>query len=175
MLEQVRTQAQSSASESHNVPIQYSPIPAFYRIFFTIIDPIVASSGVLLNTLDPHRVLQSYSPYTQLPPRTETEFLLEVSSGFLLGIMLLQVFLLRAKPTDITVWKYVQGSDLIVDISMLSAVYRALASEGRLSLGNVRMDDWINIGVLVTVGSMRTAFLLGIGMGRKTGKTSKRK
>lgn len=152
-----------------------SPIPAFYRIFFTIIDPIIASSGVLLNTLDPNRVLQSYSPYAQLPSRTETKFLLEVSSGFLLGIMLLQVFLLRAKPADITVCKYVQGSDLIVDIVMLSAVYRALASEGRLALGTVRMDDWTNIVVLLTVGSIRTAFILGVGMGKTVGKTSKRK
>ena len=94
-------------------------IPSFYRVFFTIIDPLIAASGVVANILEPNTILRSYSPVAVIPPRTDTTVLLDTVAGFLSGTILLQTVLLRLRPSDIAVWKTLQMSILIVDLAML--------------------------------------------------------
>ncbi|KAL8907060.1 MAG: hypothetical protein Q9171_006007, partial [Xanthocarpia ochracea] len=79
-----------------------SRIPPFYRIFFTIIDPIITILGIYAQLLTPLTVLTSYTPTPHNPPGTETVLLLDTVAAFLAGLLILQVYLLRARPADMT-------------------------------------------------------------------------
>lgn len=65
--------------------------------------------GDFSNIITPTTMLNSYSPSFTSPPASETVVLLDTMAAFLVGPIFLQVFLLRAKPTDITVWRAVQA------------------------------------------------------------------
>jgi hypothetical protein len=85
-----------------------SSIPAVYRYFFTIIDPLMCIGGVLGNIFAPATILASYTAAPVLPPAIETTVMLDGMGGWFAGMGFLQVYLLRAKKDDLTVWKSVQ-------------------------------------------------------------------
>lgn len=148
-----------------------SSIPSFYRVWFTVIDPILSLFGVFGNLLTPTVILNSYSPFYASPPTTETIFLLDTTAGFLAGLTFLQVVLLRAKPTDVTVWRALQASIVLVDIGMLAGLVRVLSAEGRADWKVWRVQEWTNMGITAAVLIIRAAFLLGVGMrGHRKGK-----
>ena len=145
-----------------------SAIPSFYRIWFTTIDPLFSLLGVTTNLFSPASVLTSYSIRPASPPATETMFLLDTVAGMLGGLMVFQVYLMRAKPTDLVVWRAVQAATVLVDIGMLGGFLRAMGREGRMGIGRWRGEEWINLGFLVTVLGIRGAFLGGLGIGTKS-------
>lgn len=142
-----------------------SPIPSFYRIWFTVVDPILSIAGVVGNLFAPASILNSYSPSYVSPPATETIFLLDATAGFFAGVALLQVVLLRARPADVTVWRLVEASIILVDFAMLGGFARALRAEGRTDWSVWRIEEWTNLIILAGVAVIRTAFILGVGMG----------
>ncbi|MCJ1271806.1 hypothetical protein MMC22_011711 [Lobaria immixta] len=145
--------------------------PAFYRIWFTLIDPLFSILGIYSNIFTPSTILLSYSPTYRSPPTSETILCLDTVAAFLSGLIFLQVYLLRAKANDITVWRAVQGSTLIVDIGLLAAFARALGNQGRLgSIGGWRVEEWGNYAITVGVAIVRGAFLMEVGMGKGTKK-----
>lgn len=139
-------------------------IPSFYRIWFTIVDPLLSLLGVYTNFFTPTTILNSYTPTFVSPPGSETILFLETVAAFLVGLIFLQLFLLRAKSTDMTVWRALQGSQLLVDIGMLGAFTRALKSQGRMDLKVLRAEDWGNYLITAGVAVIRSAFLIGVGM-----------
>ena len=145
-------------------------IPNFYRIWFTIVDPLISLLGVYTNFFTPTTILKSYSPTFISAPGSETILLLETVAAFLVRFIFLQLFLLRAKSTDMTVWRALQGSQLLVDIGMLGTFARALQSQGRMSLKVLRAEEWGNYLITERVAVMRSAYLMGFGM-----KSEKRK
>lgn len=144
-----------------------TPIPLFYQISFQILDPILSLSGILLNLFSPLTIVKSYNPKPHLPPSLETILLLQITAGFLTGLVLLQLILLRLRPRDLVVWKAVQGSMLIVDLFMLGGFCLALEKQGRLGVQEWRSEEWVNIGVTGWVAVVRSGFILGLGLGGK--------
>jgi hypothetical protein len=144
-----------------------SPIPSFYRIWFTIVDPLLALVGVFSNLFAPAATLSSHSPSYISPPATETTLLVDTVAGFLAGLVFLQVVLLRARPSDMTVWRALLASTLLVDIAMLGGSARALSSQGRTDRRVWRTEEWTHLPITAGVVVIRVAFLLGMGMGRQ--------
>ena len=142
-----------------------SPIPAFYHVCFTVLDPVLSLLGVFGNLFAPTSILNSYTPSYVSPPATETILLLDTTAGFLAGLIFLQIFLLRAKPTDMTVWRALQAGTLLVDFAMLGGFARAFSVQGRTDWRGWRAEEWTNLGITGGVAVIRTAFLLGIGVG----------
>jgi hypothetical protein len=142
-----------------------SPIPAFYRIWFTIVDPILSTFGALGNLFIPGTVLHGYTPNAVFPPTAETTILLDTIGGFFLALIFLEVVLLRARPADIGLWRMLTFSILLVDIAMLGGLARLLRSEARAHPAAWRQEEWINIGTTAVVAVIRIAFCLGVGMG----------
>ena len=140
-----------------------SPIPTYYRIAFLLIDPIFAAIGVYYNTFNPHWVLNSYTPNAKLPA-TETTMLLDSATGFVLGIMYLQLVFLRHRQSDLGAWRAVQASILTVDVVLVAAYIRAFIADNRLDFSQLRLDDWTNLAITGGVALNRAAFLLGIGI-----------
>jgi hypothetical protein len=142
-----------------------SQVPSFYRIWFTIVDPILSLIGVASNIFAPTSILNSYSPSFANPPTAETVVLLDSVSGFLTALTFLQLVLLRARPNDLAVWRSLQAAVLLVDFFMLVGFARALGMQERTSWTVWRTEEWTNLGVTGAVAVIRTSFLMGLGMG----------
>ena len=65
---------------------------------------------------------------------------------------------------DIQIWKILEAAVLIYDFSLLYSNYYALAQQGRLSFGALRLEDWGAIAITAQAVIVRTAFLLGVGL-----------
>ena len=139
-----------------------SPIHAFYRVFFTTIDPIIALMGVLTPLLAPEAYLQSFSPSPALPPTIETTLSLDILASCFGGTMILQLWLLRARPRDLVVWRAVEAFILVTDIGILGGYARALSVQGRVLPMYWRQEEWSQIGIVSMVGLIRMCFLLGL-------------
>ncbi|OAP63078.1 hypothetical protein AYL99_02305 [Fonsecaea erecta] len=144
-------------------------IPRFYRVFFSTIDPLIALSGALTQLFAPATILRLYNVSATAAattrPAPETTVLLDSGAGYLLSTMFLQVVLLRRRPADRTVWRCLEASILIQDVAVVGAVVRSLAAQHRLAWRLVAPDEWANLAILVGLGALRAAFLLGVGMG----------
>ncbi|KAK3640937.1 hypothetical protein LTR56_011587 [Elasticomyces elasticus] len=151
-----------------------SAIPPFYRTFFQTIDPTIASTGFITALGFPGFLLRTYTPTATLPPAIETTMALDSLSGFYLSIIVLQVFLLRAKPQDLTVWRLLQFSILITDVVMCGGTARALNAQGRLNPADWRFEEVGTLAITVGVGLIRTAFLLGLGLSDAAGSVKKK-
>ena len=90
--------------------------------------------------------------------------LLDSATGFLLGIMYLQLVFLRQRQSDLGAWRALQASILIVDLVLIAAYTRAFIADDRLDFIKLRTDDWTNIVITGGVALNRAAFLLGIGI-----------
>lgn len=147
-----------------------TPIPSFYRIFFTTLDPLLAAGGLLTTWLLPTTFLKSYFPHPVITP--ETRFTLDANAGFFASDIVLQVFLLRARPTDVGVWKAVQAAVVLQDFAFLAGFVRAAGEQGRLSPSAWTGMEWSNLGVLAAVATIRVAFIAGVGLKRGKSKGS---
>ncbi len=150
------------------MPAPAQPIPAAYRIFFTSLDPLVALGGAYLHFFLPETVLDSYIPATVSPHEPQHYMLYQQLGGFLLGSAFLSIVLLRYTG-DLGVWRILQASILIVDVTLLFTQWDALARQGRLSLGATRAEDWGCAAITGTVAVVRVLFLTGVWLGRKGG------
>lgn len=148
-----------------------NPIPAFYRVLFTIIDPLLPLGGLVIHTLFPAFTLHSYVAAPVLPAAPETQFLLDYTAGFFASLAFLQAVLLRARPHDVTVWKILQASTIFVDIFVVGGFLRSLSAQGRLDYASWRAEDMQNIFGNAAIGLLRLAFCLGVGLG-ESGKSA---
>ncbi|KAK1049831.1 hypothetical protein LTR74_017186 [Friedmanniomyces endolithicus] len=142
-------------------------ISPFYRIFFTTVDPLIALTGFISALFFPNFLLSTYSPTATIPPAIETTELLNILAGFYLSVVPLQIFLLRARPQDLTVWRVLQFSVLITDVAVLGATMTALSAQGRLQPSRWRLEEAGSVALTAGVGLIRIAFLISLGMGRQ--------
>lgn len=149
-----------------------NPVPAFYRVLFTFIDPIFCLMGLGLHLFDPTNTLRGYSPSFLNPPTIETVHLLDSMAGFFAMLAVLEGVLLRARSTDVAVWRIFQASASLLDILMVFGAVRALTVEGRLDWRVWRGDDWRLVVGNAAMGLARVACAFGIGM-RSEGKSKR--
>ncbi len=137
-------------------------IPSFYRILFTIIDPVLCTGGIITCALLPRTYLTSYISNPIISP--ETKISLDVNAGFFAATLVLQLFLLRSRPNDVGIWKTVQAATVLTDFAALGAFVRVAGVQGRSAPGNWTLMEWSNNVVLGVLAIIRTAFVLGIGV-----------
>lgn len=158
----------STANSPSTTP---SPIPLFYRIMFTYIDPMFCCMGAAMHLFDQQKTLIGYSPFattvstSMTKTTTAVPLLLENLAGFFLTLGVLEALLLRVKSNDVAVWRCVQASAFILDVAMVWTHSKALSVEGRWDVLQWRGDDWRNIAGNVAAGLPRLCCALGIGMG----------
>lgn len=150
-----------------------SPIPSLYRIWFTLLDPLLTLTGIYLTFFTPYFVLAGFNPTYQIPPSSETILLLDHSGAWFIAILILQLGLLRSRPDDVLVWWYYALAVGVVDTLTCAAVLRTLETQGRLGVGGWRWEEWVNLASTGACALVRGAFVLGIGIGDGTGKAKK--
>ena len=146
-------------------------IPAPYRIFFTTLDPLFAITGTITSLFFPSAIL---GPSAPSQPTPETTFLLQSLAGFYTACFILQVFLLRARPHDLTVWRTLQASLLVTDIAIVAAFIKFHGGRhGTVIPIFWKLEEAGNFVVTAGIGVVRVLFLLGVGM-PSDGKTKAR-
>jgi hypothetical protein len=135
--------------------------PAFYRIFFTWMDPIVCVWGAYMDFFDPTLVLSSHIP--NLPHDIGHAMILRQRGGGMLQIGFLSAVLLR-HTTELTIWRIVQASCLLVDIAYFVGAFGALSAQGRLGWQSWRAEDWGALAITGAATLARTMFLMGVGL-----------
>lgn len=150
-------------------PKQSNPIPTFYRISFLIIDPLIAVWGAYMNVFTPSITVDAFVPSSLSPYQPLQSFLLHQIAGGLITCAILDVFLLR-KTNELWIWQTQQWAQLAYDMVILSSQVYSWGQQGRLSVGQLRAEDWVSFGITATVGIVRVLFLARIGMKAKRGK-----
>jgi hypothetical protein len=145
-------------------------IPPAYRLFFTTLDPAIGAVGWIAGLFYPNVILSSLGLPTSktVPPSLEARVLLQSQSGFYLAVGILSVFLLRARPNDLSVWRLLVLSLLVTDVFIVGAGLKGVVEQGK-------GGDFMFVSSALTTGAIgiiRAAFLLGVGMGKKTGRKS---
>lgn len=145
-------------------------IPAFYRIFFTYVDPIICAWGATMDFFMPTVVLSSHIPSPT--PDIGHAMILKQRGGGMLNFGIMSAVLLRYT-NDMNIWRIVQLSCFVVDLAYYWAVWEVLAKQGRLSVGTWRAEDWGSIGITAFAGLVRLAFMAGVGFGEASRKDKK--
>ncbi|KAF2716817.1 hypothetical protein K431DRAFT_206343, partial [Polychaeton citri CBS 116435] len=135
-------------------------LPAFYRVLFLYLDPLMAGFGSIAMLLNPTFFLNAYNPRYTSPPAVETTLLLQSHIGFYASLAFLQVVLLRVRPNDVTVWRILQASTVLIDACQVAVFLYALETQGRLHPLLWRSDEISQIVGNGVLGLIRTAFAL---------------
>lgn len=151
-LNNVPTMPQVQTSSQH--------IPPFYRIFFTIIDPIICVWGAYMDFFDPQMVLSSH--ILANTPDIGHIMILKQRGGSMLGWGFISAFLLRYTQ-DIKIWHIVEIAILLVDFAYFPAVFGALNAQMRVLPETWRAEDWGSLIVTGTATLVRLAFLARLG------------
>ncbi|CAN9367452.1 unnamed protein product [Alternaria alternata] len=139
-------------------------IPAFYRIFFTYVDPIICAWGAIMDFFMPTTVLSSHIPSPT--PDIGHVMILKQRGGGMLNFGIISA--------DMNVWRIVQLSCFVVDLAYYWAVWEVLAKQKRLDMGTWRAEDWGSIGITAFAGLVRLAFLARVEFGEAKNKEGKK-
>lgn len=137
-------------------------INAFYRIWFTWVDPLSLVLSVAACFLTPAAALEMLVPPSKMPYVPEQAAVI-YQIGLLysfLGIMF--AVLLRASP-DIKVWRIVEGATLFVDLALIVLSFVSLEQQNRLAFEEWRNPEVFNLFFTVLVALIRAAYLVGVG------------
>ena len=149
--------------------------PVIYRIFFLYVEPISALVGAVfaalparyLSTISPlknafasHTISIDYTPTTLLPAEV-TVALLQLSNMYLM-FGLIERFVLALSPSRKT-WRAVLTCFLVADFGHLASMY-PLGVGVFYNVSEWNAMAWGSVGFVYLGATMRTAYLLGIGL-----------
>lgn len=152
---------ESTRKQSDNMASPH--VHPFYRVWFTIIEPVVLFFTVLACIFSPATILETVLPPSIEPFSPISHGPLLHQSAALYGFMAI-IFgvLLRVSP-DPKIWRIVQAATLGVDLALLATMYALLKQQDRLDVAGWRGGDWFNALFTVFVAVIRVAYLRGIG------------
>ncbi|KAL2060143.1 hypothetical protein VTL71DRAFT_9965 [Oculimacula yallundae] len=137
-------------------------IPAFYRMFFLYIDPLLCLSGIYVLFFDHATYLDSGVPHglskSSIDPLAR--YLMNALGSYSLTILGIQILLLH-RFSEVKIWRVIQFSILLADLGLLYGVY-ATDPLGFWDLGSWTSGDWTNNGILLAVAAIRSLFLLTV-------------
>ncbi|CAK1365662.1 unnamed protein product [Cercospora beticola] len=144
-----------------------SPIPKPYTLFFTLLDPLIALSGISMMFFTPSLVTSAFIPSSLSPYNPLQTFFQHQLGGALLMCVILQLFLLR-KTNEIWIWKTFQAGQLVYDFALLYSIFNALDQQARLHPVAYRAEDWGNIVIVGICAIVRGLFCFEIGLEGET-------
>lgn len=150
-------------------------IPLIYRAFFLYIEPISTIVGAYFAWFQPQYYLtlthRPSAPYVSVP--TGTEVALRQLANLYFAFTLNEALVLRAT-SDIRVWKTLLFGLLVADFGhCLSCL--PLGTGYYYEFWEWNSIAWGNIAFVYCGATLRTCFLLGVGLGEDMGKKVKAK
>lgn len=139
-------------------------IPVLYRCFFLYIEPISTIVGAYYALFQQQAYLdlthRLSSPITGIP--TSTEIVLQQLANLYFVFALNEALVLRST-TDLRVWRTLLFCLLIADLGHLYSV-SPVGLQVYWAFWNWNAIDWGNVGFVYLGATMRSAFLLGVGL-----------
>jgi hypothetical protein len=162
-------------------------VPLVYRVFLLYIDPLLALSGVYLAHFQPEAFISGTVPgslagpfqpssATSGGPTATTpliQFLLTSLASLYLLFAVNSLLVLRLVP-DITVWRGVSLAYIASDLGHIWAFYAA-DRQSFWHFDSWRVEEWVNVGILVAGFLLRFAFVCGLGVKAGNGHGEERK
>ncbi|CAA7269803.1 unnamed protein product [Cyclocybe aegerita] len=144
-----------------------TPIPLVYRLFFLYIEPLSALAGAYYAAFQPQNYLNDLSfglPYTHSPNPTQTSMALLQLANLYLLFALNEHFVLSST-SSIRTWRRLLIGLLVADFGHL-ATMAPVGWEVFWRFWDWNAMMWGSVGFVYLGASMRTCFLLGVGLGR---------
>jgi hypothetical protein len=148
-------------------------IPLPYRIYFQWLDPIISAITAYMALFHKDAVLASFHPLL-VPRDTKYDALLWFSAGVFAMIAVNHGLLLRYTD-DVRVWKITNLGILMVDLSLLWAMFEMHFVSPEMSAMEIRSEDWMNCFLTLLAVVMRLSFIAEIGVKTEGGKELKNK
>lgn len=165
------------AANGHGVhapaPPSPPPIPLIYRILMLYVEPFFAANAAYLLTCKPAKFMDAVSPHHPLPSSPSEPA--STDSVRLLTDMLAAVYLvfafnlavvLRVAGRDRRMWRVMCAGMLLSDLTHIAATVREFG--GLVAMADLsawRSLDWVNICILLGMGTSRACVVLGVGLG----------
>lgn len=142
-------------------------VPLLYRLIFLYVDPLLSVTGIIFPLLKPSFFMTSLAPRTTSDiyhPRTEVVY------ANIAGLYFFVTFVLAIVPRislDLKVWKTLILGIVFCDLIMLYGNARHMGWDLFTQPWLWNTMEWTNNGILVGLGVIRIAFLMGAGIGTK--------
>lgn len=151
-------------------------IPLLYRLFFLYIEPFSTAVGAYYAALDQkaymHLTLPSLAGgYLGTTVSTRESIVLYQLANLYMVFALNEALVLRAT-NDIRVWKVFLLGLLIADFGHVASVH-PVGWEVYYRFWEWNSMYWGNLGFVYVGATFRTCFLLGLGLGGKSGKVKR--
>ncbi|PSN73484.1 hypothetical protein BS50DRAFT_583013 [Corynespora cassiicola Philippines] len=144
-------------------------IPGFYRVFFTIFDPLFALGVAYMNCAEPGSIVTSLfpedGPWSTVTP--SHMMLFHQSAGALVCLATCMGVMLRYAE-DVRVWRIFEFAVLFTDFPVFYGNCVALDAQQRLSLDKIRPEEWNVFAITAFVATVRILFVAGVGLGKGT-------
>jgi len=142
-------------------------IPLAYSALFLYFEPLAAIFGAITSHFSPELFLNTMSPTAVYAPSNQVVFDQVAATYTLFAFN--EAVVLRVTD-DIRVWKAILLGILLCDVIHLYASYIALGPAVFWDPRLWRPEDMVNLGMLWGQGVIRIAFLLDVGLAKKTEK-----
>ena len=136
-------------------------IPRAYTVLLLWLEPLMAFNGALLCLFAPGIFLSTFSPYLKYHADNQIIYN-QLGATYTLFAFNQAVVLRVAK--DLRVWKAIVLGILVCDVVHLWAGFDVMRRDGTMWPGVWRPEDWVAVASLVVPMSLRTAFLMGLGV-----------
>lgn len=138
-------------------------IHRFYRVWVTIIDPLLLAGLIYSIVFTPDLMMENYIPSSMSVPNPDHAFLLHQLAA-LYGFLAIILAVLLRSTSDVKVWNIVISAVLLIDVALLGSLYVSQDHQGRLSLVHWRPQDWFNWIITGFCTVQRVFFLAGVGV-----------
>jgi hypothetical protein len=138
-------------------------VHAFYRLWFTIIDPMTLAPTALGLLLTPSIFIQGLVPASIAPYNPDHGFLFHHLAA-LYGFLALTLGGVLRASRELHIWRIIIFGVWCIDIAVLASQMYSLEQQGRSALSQWRWQEWGNLVYTGGVMLIRTAFLLGYGV-----------
>lgn len=151
---------------------RYITLP--YMAVFTVFDLLLPLAGIYLHLFQPSVVLAGFTPSPSSSIAPETRVLLDAMAGWFAGLIVLHLYVRSIEPSNIFLWRALQGGLVLVDILQLIGFYRELSSQRRTHIQSWRGEDWQNIVGYTGLTLTRFSFVLGMGSKKEQATRAKK-
>jgi len=141
-------------------------IPLAYRLLLLYVEPVMAFNGALLLLFKPDVFLNTFSPDLRSSP--DSQIVYDQLGATYILFAFNQAIVLRVA-RDLRVWKAIVLGILICDAVHFWAGWKVMIQDGNTNPIGWRPEDWVAVLSLIIPGSLRLAFLLGVGIKPNTG------
>jgi hypothetical protein len=145
------------------------PLPVIYTLFFLYIEPVATAAGAYMAQFQQDEYMRlTYSTATSILGVSIRESIVLTQLANLYFVFALNEALVLRATNDVRVWKVFLLGLLIADFGHLASVASGVTWETYYRFWEWNSMYWGNLGFVYVGATMRTCFLLGLGLDQRS-------